>query len=112
MLEATGGLETLVATHLGAAGLPVAIVDPRQVRDFARAVGRLAKTDALDAEVLAHFGEALKPEPRVLKSPEAHVLDGVLTRRRQLVGMLAAEKQHRHTAEPSLCRALISTSSG
>ncbi len=66
VLEATGGLQVPVATALMAAGVPVAVVNPRQVRDFARATGRLAKTDALDARVLAHFADAIRPEARAL----------------------------------------------
>src|SRR5215204_7292590 len=68
VLEATGGLEVRLAAALAAAGLPVAVVNPRQVRAFARAIGRLAKTDRLDAQVLAHFGAAIRPEPRALPS--------------------------------------------
>ena len=62
VLEATGGFETVVAAGLGAAGLPLAVINPRQIRDFARATGRLAKTDPLDAAVIAHFAEAIRPE--------------------------------------------------
>src|SRR5260370_8674109 len=72
ILEATGGLEMPVASALAAAGLAVAIVNPRQVRDFARATGRLAKTDRLDAEVLAPFGEAVRPQARPLPAEHAH----------------------------------------
>jgi transposase len=92
VLEATGGLEAPVVSALAAAGLPVVVVNPRQVRDFAKALGRLAKTDPLDAEVLARFGEAVRPEPRPLKDAQAQELDALLTRRQQLVGMLSAEK--------------------
>ena len=92
VLEATGGLEAAVVSALAAAGIPVVVVNPRQVRDFAKALGRLAKTDPLDAEVLAHFGEAVRPEPRPLKDAQAQELDALLTRREQVVGMLAAEK--------------------
>jgi transposase len=92
VLEATGGLETLVATHLAAAGLPVCVVNPRQARDFAKASGQLAKTDAVDAHLLAHFGEALQPPLRDLPSAEAQLFEALLTRRRQLVQMRTAEK--------------------
>jgi transposase len=92
VLEATGGLEAPVVSALAAAELPVVVVNPRQVRDFAKALGRLAKTDPLDAEVLARFGEAVRPEPRPLKDAQAQELDALLTRREQLVRMLAAEK--------------------
>jgi transposase len=92
ILEATGGLETLVASHLGAAGLPVCVINPRQARDFAKASGQLAKTDGVDADVLAHFGEALQPPLRELRSTETQLLEALLTRRRQLVQMRTAEK--------------------
>ena len=78
ILEATGGLETPVASALAAAGIAVAIVNPRQVRDFARATGRLAKTDRLDAEVLAHFGEAVRPEARPLADEQAQALEALV----------------------------------
>jgi len=82
--EATGGYELLAA----AAGLPVAVVNPRQVRDFARATGQLAKTDGIDAEVLALFGERVRPAVRPLPNAEAQALEALLTRRRQLLEML------------------------
>lgn len=91
VLEATGGYERPVAAALAAAGLPVAVVNPRQVRDFARAVGRLAKTDALDAAVLARFAEAIRPEPRPLPDGNARELRDLLARRRQLVELRSAE---------------------
>ena len=94
VLEATGGLERLVASTLGTAGLPVAVVNPRQVRDFAKATGRLAKTDALDAQVLAHFAAAVQPPPRPLPDQQTEELAALLTRRRQVVQQLTAE-QHR-----------------
>jgi transposase len=92
VLEATGGLERLLVAELAAAALPVVVVNPRQVRDFARATGRLAKTDALDARVLAAFGKAVKPALRPLPDEASLELAELLTRRRQLVDMLAAEK--------------------
>jgi transposase len=91
VLEATGGLELPAAAQLAAAGLPVAAVNPRQARDFARATGRLAKTDRLDAEALAHFAEAVRPEQRPLPGPEQRALDALVTRRRQLVEMRVME---------------------
>jgi len=97
VLEATGGLEVLLATQLAAAGLPVVVINPRQARDFAKATGQLAKTDPVDAAVLAHFGEALKPEVRPLPDEQTRALEALLTRRRQLVEMLVAEK-NRHAA--------------
>lgn len=93
VLEATGGLEGPVVAALTAAGLAVAVVNPRQVRDFAKAVGHLAKTDALDAQVLAHFAEAIRPTPRPLPEAERQALAALLTRRRQIVAMLVAEQQ-------------------
>src|SRR5713226_6877796 len=102
IVEATGGLETPVAGALAAAGIPVAIVNPRQVRDFARATGKLAKTDRLDAQVLAHFADAVRPEPRPLPDETSHTLAALVARRRQLVEMLTAERNRRQTAAPAL----------
>src|ERR1700740_2720960 len=95
IVEATGGLETPVASALAAAGIGVAVVNPRQVRDFARATGQLAKTDALDAQVLVRFGEAVKPQVRALPDAQAQALEALVNRRRQLVEMLTAEKNRR-----------------
>ena len=106
ILEATGGLEAPVASVLAAAGIAVAIVNPRQVRDFARATGRLAKTDRLDAEVLARFGEAVKPAARPLPDEQAAALEALVTRRRQLVEMLTAEKNRRSMAPKVLHRSI------
>lgn len=92
VFEATGGLEALAASALAAQGFPVAVVNPRQVRDFAKATGRLAKTDAIDAEVIAHFAEAVKPEVRPLKGEEEQELSELIARRTQVVQMLVAEK--------------------
>ena len=92
VLEATGGFETLAAITLAKAGLPIAVVNPRQVRDFAKAMGQLAKTDALDAGILAAFAQRMRPEPRPLPDEAAQLLDSLLTRRRQVVEMLTAEK--------------------
>lgn len=92
VLEATGGYETDVATALALAGLPVALVNPRQVRDFARALGRLAKTDALDAAVLALFAARVRPEPRPLPDEAHQALAALVSRRRQLIEMLTAER--------------------
>lgn len=92
VLEATGGCELLAAAALAAAGLPVAVVNPRQVRDFARATGQLAKTDRLDAGVLALFAERVRPAARPLPNAEAQALEALLTRRRQLLEMLHAER--------------------
>jgi transposase len=102
VLEATGGLELSVTAALAAAELPAVVVNPRQVRDFARATGQLAKTDRLDAQMLARFGEAVKPTPRPLPDAEAQALTALLTRRRQVVEMMTAEKNRLHTARPSV----------
>ena len=98
VLEATGGLELTLTGELAAVGLPVAVVNPRHVRDFARAAGKLAKTDALDAQVLAHFAEAMQPEPRPLPDASAQEFRALVTRRRQLVEMITAEKNRLKTA--------------
>jgi len=91
VVEATGGFETTVAAALAGAGLPLAVVNPRQIRDFARALGKLAKTDAIDAEVIALFAEKVRPEPRPLASQEARALGELVARRRQIVEMIGAE---------------------
>lgn len=98
VLEATGGLERPLVAVLVAAQLPVVVVNPRQVRDFARATGELAKTDRLDAAILAHFGAAVQPEIRPWPDALTQQLDALLTRRRQLVQLLAAERNHLHRA--------------
>src|SRR2546426_8451130 len=90
--EATGGFERAAIAMLAAAGLPVVVANPRQIRDFARATGQLAKTDQIDAAILAVFAERVRPAPRALPSDAAQLLDALLTRRRQLVEMLVAEK--------------------
>ena len=100
VLEATGGLQVAATAALAAAGLAVAVVNPRQVREFARAIGRLAKTDVLDAQVLAHFGEAVKPAKHKLPDAEAQVITDLLSRRGQVVSMITAEKNRLHTAGP------------
>jgi transposase len=92
VLEATGGFETATVAAVAAAGLAVVVANPRQVRDFARATGQLAKTDALDAQILALFAERVRPEPRPLPDAATQTLDALLTRRRQLLEMLTAEK--------------------
>lgn len=98
VMEASGGLETVVAGMLARRQLPVAVVNPRQVRDFARAMGLLAKSDALDARAIALFAQRVQPVPRALKGEQALALDELMTRRRQLVLMLAAEKNRRGQA--------------
>jgi len=98
VMEATGGYETPSAYALHRAGIPCAIINPREVRDFAKATKKLAKTDALDARVLAHFAAVIKPEPRPISDDKAEELEAILARRRQIVNMLTAEKNHLHTA--------------
>jgi transposase len=100
VLEATGGSQRAVVAALAAARLPVAVVNPRQARDFAKATGQLAKTDALDARALAHFAEAVRPTPRPLADAQADELRALLARRRQLVTMRTAE-QNRLGSAPS-----------
>ena len=92
VLEATGGYESLVAAAVAGREIAVAVVNPRQVRDFAKATGVLAKTDRIDARVLARFAEAVRPEPRPLPTAEAKELEEFLGRRRQIVDMLTMEK--------------------
>ena len=95
VLEATGGFEVTVAAALCAAGVPLAVVNPRQIRDFARATGRLAKTDALDAQAIARFAEAVRPEPRPVPDRQARALAELVARRRQIVEMMTAERNRR-----------------
>ena len=104
VLEATGGLEALCAATRAAAGLPVAVINPRQARDFAKATGRLAKTDAIDATVLVAFGRAVQPEPRVLPDEATRQLDALLDRRRQLVGMRTMEQNRLSGTVPAPVR--------
>ena len=92
VLESTGGLELSLVGALAAASLPVVVVNPRQVRDFAKATGRLAKTDLLDAQVLAHFAEAVRPEVRPLPDSDTQELHSLTARRTQVVEMLVAER--------------------
>jgi len=107
VLEATGGLEKPLLTFLQAAGLPVVVINPRQVRAFAKALGQLAKTDRLDAGVLAHFAAAIKPPLRPVKSKDEQELKDLMGRRGQLIEMLVAEKNRRHTASSDLVRKAI-----
>jgi transposase len=106
--EATGGFERPAIAALAAAGLPVVVANPRQVRDFARATGQLAKTDQLDAGILALFAERVRPTPRPLPDEAAQLLDAVLTRRRQLLEMLIAEKNRLGFAPKALHRGIRS----
>ena len=102
VLEATGGMEVPVAGELITTGVEVVVVNPRQARDFARATGKLAKTDALDAQMLARFGEAVKPAVRALPDATLRELRALTTRRRQLMGMLTAERNRLHPASPKV----------
>ena len=104
VLEATGGYEALLVGALAAAGLTPALVNPRQARDFARATGRLAKTDAIDAAALAHFAEAIGPVPKPLPDEAARAFAALLARRRQLVQMRAAEQNRLGTAPTAAVR--------
>jgi transposase len=107
VLEATGGYEVPVAAALAADGLPLAVVNPRHVRDFARATGQLAKTDPLDARGIALFAQAVRPTPRPLPDAQAHALGELVARRRQLVDMLGAEHNRRRLLrDPQLRRHL------
>jgi transposase len=99
VMEATGGYETPLAYALKKVAIPCAVVNPREVRDFAKATKKLAKTDTLDAHVLAHFAAAIRPEPRPLSDEQTRELEAILTRRRQVIEMLTAEKNRLHTAQ-------------
>lgn len=102
VLEATGGFEAVATAALAAAGLPVVVANPAQVRAFARAIGQRAKTDPIDAAVIAHFGEATAPVPRPLPDAETQALADLVTRRRQIIDMIGAERQRekRASAKP------------
>ena len=104
VLEATGGLESHLAAALAAKDLPVVIVNPRQVRDFAKATGELAKTDRIDAAVLSLFGERIRPEVRPLPDEATRDFEAKLARRRQVVEMLSAEKNRLHTARRAVAK--------
>jgi transposase len=98
VLEATGGLEITVAAAVAAAGLPLAVVNPAQIRAFARAIGRLAKTDRLDAELIARFAEQVRPEPRPVLDQQTQILAELVARRRQIVEMIGMESNRRRQA--------------
>ena len=102
LLEATGGLELSLVAALAAAALPVVVVNPRQVRDFARATGKLAKTDSLDAAVLAHFAEAVQPPVRPLRDAETQALNTLAARRHQVMSMRVSEKNRLSAAAPDI----------
>jgi transposase len=109
VVEATGGYESPLSAALALAGIAIAVVNPRQVRDFAKATGRLAKTDAIDAAVLAHFAEVIKPQPRPVPDEQLAALDALVARRRQLVEMLTAE-HHRLSRANAAVRSSIKAS--
>jgi transposase len=98
VMEATGGLEVPIAAALAEAGLPMAVVNPRQMRDFARGVGKLAKTDRIDAKVIARFAEVVCPEARPLPDEASRALGELMARRRQFIEMMVSEKNRLHTA--------------
>src|SRR5215211_7165552 len=102
VLEATGRYERLAATSIAAAGIAVAVINPRQARDFAKATGRLAKTDQIDAFVLARFASAIAPSPSVIPDEEAQFLQHILARRRQILSMLTAENNRLQMAPKAL----------
>ncbi len=106
VMEATGRYEAPCAAALASAGVPVAVVNPRQVRDFAKSTGRLAKTDALDAAILALFADRVRPEPRPLPDAESEASAALLSRRRQLITMVVAEKNRAHVAAPSVMKSV------
>jgi transposase len=97
-VEATGGFEVIVAAAIAGAGLPLAVVNPAQIRHFAQAVGKRAKTDPVDAGVIAHFAEAVRPAPRALPDEAARLLAELVCRRRQIIDMIVAERQREKRA--------------
>ena len=101
-MEATGGFEVPAAAALAAAEIPVVIANPRQVRDFAKSTGQLAKTDAIDARILALFAERVRPQVRTLPDEDARALDAIVGRRRQVIGMITAEKNRLGLALPAV----------
>jgi transposase len=106
-LEATGGFETVVTAGLASAGLPVVVVNPGQVRAFAKALGQRAKTDPIDAALIAHFAEATKPEVRPLPDEATQMLADLVARRRQLIEMIVAERQReRRATRPHLKKSM------
>jgi transposase len=107
-VEATGGFETVVAAAIAGAQLPLAVVNPAQVRHFAQAVGKRAKTDPIDAAVIARFAEAVKPEPRALPDEAARLLAELVSRRTQIIEMLVAERQREKRASAERVRKSLS----
>ena len=110
VIEATGGFELTVAAAIAGAGLPLAVVNPRQIRDFARATGRLAKTDRLDAAAIALFGERVRPEPRPLPDAATQTLAELVARRRQIIEMIGMEQNRvRQTRAPKVAQTIHAT---
>ena len=107
-IEATGGFETIAAAALAAAALPLVVVNPAQVRHFAQALGKRAKTDPLDAAVIARFAEAVKPEPRAVPDAQARLLAELVARRRQIIEMIVAERQREKRADTTRVRKSLS----
>ena len=105
-LEATGGFETVVTATLAAAGLPVVVVNPAQVRSFAKALGQRAKTDPIDARLIAHFIDATKPEVRALPDADTQLLADLVQRRRQIIAMIGAENQRLKRAPARLKKSI------
>lgn len=103
VIEATGGLERPLVAALAAAQLPVVVINPRLARDFAKATGRLAKTDRIDAQVLAHYGEAIRPSLRPLPDADTEQLRAIVARRRQLLDMMSAEQSRLSSAPARIC---------
>lgn len=106
VLEATGGFENATVAALATAGFQIVVANPRQIRDFARATGQLAKTDRIDADILAFFADRVRPQPRPLPDEAAQALDALLTRRRQLLEMLTAEKNRLGFARPPIRKSI------
>jgi transposase len=100
VMEATGGYENIIHAELQSAGYPVSVINPRLIRDFARSLGILAKTDRIDAKVIAHYAAAVKPSPHELESTDTQKLAAIMARRRQIIGMLTMEKNRLHQADP------------
>ncbi len=107
VMESTGGYETPSAYALNKAGIDCAVVNPRETRDFAKATKKLAKTDVIDARVLAHFAAAIQPEPRPLSDEQTQELEAILSRRRQLVEMIISEKNHLHMAREIVKKEIV-----
>ena len=107
VMESTGGLEVALVAECALSGLPSVVMNPRQIRDFARSVGRLAKTDAIDAEVIARFGQSVRPEPRLLADEDARQLKALVSRRSQVVAMITAERNRLGRAQPTVRERLV-----